>query len=78
MNVVSEAPSRYITDLVSDAIAPGYWVPNSEIKVRILIYIDLSVHFKNTWRANLYRLRCLNTKDNDEIDFIKCEAESFC
>lgn len=35
VDVVSEAPSRYIKNLVSDAIAPGYWIPNSEIKVRV-------------------------------------------
>lgn len=33
VDVVSEVPSRYVKELVSDAIAPEYWVPNSEIKV---------------------------------------------
>ncbi|XP_028417682.1 zinc finger FYVE domain-containing protein 1-like [Dendronephthya gigantea] len=32
VDVVSEVPSRYIKDLLSDAIAPGYWVSNNEIK----------------------------------------------
>lgn len=31
--MVSEAPSRYVKDWFSEAIAPSYWVPNSEIKV---------------------------------------------
>lgn len=33
VGAVSQTPTTFVKDLVSDAIAPKYWVPNSEIKV---------------------------------------------
>ena len=39
VDVVSEVPSRYIKDLVSDTIAPGYWVPNNKIRVCLCNFI---------------------------------------
>ena len=29
-----EAPTKYMKDWISEAIAPTYWIPNTEIKVR--------------------------------------------
>ena len=33
VGTASEVPSKYVKDWLAGAIAPSYWVPNSEIKV---------------------------------------------